>query len=129
MWADYAAPWCKPCTWQTPVTKSVEESLGDEVVFLTVMTGQSEKYNDHATVDTAKAWARRFGLDPARVVAAELWFKTVPEHRFYSPEGHTLFVHVGALTADQIRDVIGYYREGYETWKTGGTAADWMTFR
>ncbi len=129
VWSEYAAPWCKVCAWQTPETKKVEKEMEGDVVFLTVMTGKSNKYNDHATVETAKAWAGRFGLDPNHVLAAELWFKTIPEHRFYSPRGHTLFVHVGALSADQIREVISYYKTGWENWAKTGQRADWMTFQ
>ena len=129
VWAEYAAPWCNVCARQTPETKKVEKELAGDVVFLTVMTGASRDYNDHATVDTAKAWARKFGLDSRRVLAAELWFKMIPEHRFYSPQGHTLFVHVGGLSADKIREVISYYRKGWETWAETGEKADWMTFQ
>jgi thiol-disulfide isomerase/thioredoxin len=129
VWSEYAATWCPVCAQQTPETKRVEAELGDEIVFLTVMTGKSNAYNDHATAATAKDWARRFELDPGRVVAAELWFKTVPEHRFYSPEGHTLFVHVGYLSAEQIRDVIAYYKTGWERWAETGERAKWMAYR
>ena len=129
VWSEYAATWCPVCAKQTPETRKVEKELGDEIVFLTVMTGKSNAYNDHATVATAKEWASRYRLDPERVIAAELWFKTVPEHRFYSPEGHTLFVHVGYLSADQIREVIAYYRTGWERWKETGERAPWMTYR
>lgn len=129
VWAEYAAPWCKTCSWQTPQTEKVEKEMEGDVVFLTIMTGKSNKYNDHATVHTAKAWASRFRLDPKRVLAAELWFKTIPEHRLYSPQGHTLFVHVGALSADQIREVISYYKTGWDDWSRTGNQADWMTFQ
>ncbi|MCK5849335.1 MAG: thioredoxin family protein [Kiritimatiellae bacterium] len=127
VWAEYAAPWCKACAWQTPVTKKVEKEMGDMMVFLHIMTGRSNKYNDHATVDTAKAWTSRFGLNAKRVLAAELWFKTIPEHRFYSPQGHTLFVYVGALSADQICEVISYYKTGYDNWCKTDEPAEWMT--
>jgi thiol-disulfide isomerase/thioredoxin len=127
VWSEYAATWCPACAAQTPVTREVEKDLGDDVVFLTVMTGRSNAYNDHATVETAKQWTRRFRLDPDRVLAAELWYKTVPEHRFYSPRGHTLFVHVGFLAAEQIREVIAYYRTGYEEWERTGKKAKWMS--
>lgn len=116
VWAEYAAPWCKACSWQAEEAKKVEAALGDEIVFLTIMTSKSSKYNDHATVDTARRWAGRFGLDKERVLAAKLWAKTIPEHRFYSPQGHTLFVHVGSLTADQIRRVIRHYKADWEAW-------------
>lgn len=129
VWVEYAAPWCNVCTWQAPETQKVEKSMGDSMVFLTVMTGKSNRYNDHATVDTAKAWAGRFGLEPRRVVAAKLWFKTIPEHRLYSPRGHTLFVHVGALSESQIKEVISYYRMGYDNWSKTDAPAEWMTFQ
>jgi hypothetical protein len=129
VWSEYAATWCPVCAKQTPETRMVEGELGEEIVFLTVMTGKSNAYNDHATVATAKDWARRFQLDPGRVVAAELWFKTVPEHRFYSPEGHTLFVHVGYLSSQQIREVITYYKTDWERWAETGERARWMTYK
>ena len=129
VWSEYAATWCPVCAKQTPETKRVEAELGEEIVFLTVMTGKSNAYNDHATVATAKDWARRFTLEPARVVAAELWFKTIPEHRFYSPEGHTLFVHVGYLPADKIKEVIAYYKTGWERWAETGERAKWMSYK
>lgn len=129
VWSEYAATWCKACAKQTPETKKVEKGMQGQVVFLTIMTGKSAEYNDHATVATAKEWASRFKSDPERVLAAELWFKTVPEHRFYSPQGHTLFVHVGYLSADQIREVIAYYKTGWEHWANTGEKAKWMTFR
>ncbi|MFO7871795.1 MAG: thioredoxin family protein [Kiritimatiellia bacterium] len=129
VWAEYAAPWCNVCAWQTPETKRVEKDLGDEVVFLTVMTARSRKYNDHATVATAKSWAGKYRLDPDRVLAAKLWFKTIPEHRLYSPKGHTLFVHVGALKAGQIKKVIAFYKTGWEKWEETGVPAKWMSFQ
>ena len=70
VWSEYAATWCKACRQQSPITKKVETELGDEVVFLTIMTGKSNKYNDHATQDTARQWAGKFQLSPERVLAA-----------------------------------------------------------
>jgi hypothetical protein len=126
VWSEYAATWCAVCAKQTPETMKVEDEH-TEIVFLTVMTGKSNAYDDHATVETAKQWAGRFHLESERVIAAELWFKTVPEHRFYSPQGHTLFVHVGYLSASQIREIIEYYRTGWETWSETGQKAKWMS--
>ena len=129
VWAEYAAPWCTACKQQTPVSKRVEAELGEEIVFLTIMTSKSNKYNDHATQATARQWANKYRLSPERVLAAELWYKTVPEHRFYSPQGHTLFVHVGYLNGEQIKQVIDYYRTGWEKWSETGEVAEWMASR
>ena len=129
VWSEYAATWCNACSRQTPQKNKVEKDMQGDIVFLTIMTGKSNKYNDHATVTTAMAWAKRFNCDPGRVLAAKLWYKTVPEHRFYSPQGHTLFVHVGYLSAEQIREVITYYKNGWEKWDETGEEAEWMTFQ
>ena len=128
VWSEYAATWCSVCAKQTPETKKAEAEH-DGIVFLTVMTGKSNAYNDHATLETAKQWAGRFHIDSERVIAAELWFKAVPEHRFYSPRGHTLFVHVGYLSATRIGEVIDYYSTGWEHWAETGEKAKWMAFR
>jgi len=127
VWSEYAASWCDTCSYQTPHTKTAKSKVTQDIEFLTIMTGKSREYNDHATVATAKEWAGRFSLPPERVLAAELWFKTIPEHRFYSPQGHTLFVHVGFLSSDQIQEVIAYYRPGWEEWAKSGVKAKWMT--
>ena len=126
VWSEYAATWCKACKQQTRETKHAEAELGDDMVFLTIMTGKSNQYNDHATQDTARQWAATYRLSPERVLAADLWYKTVPEHRFYSPQGHTLFVHIGYLNREQIKQVIDYYRTGWEKWSETGEEADWM---
>ena len=64
VWADYAAPWCRPCISQAQAIKEVEKSLGEGVVFLTVMTSATEEYASIPDQHTAKAWANRFGLNP-----------------------------------------------------------------
>ena len=44
-------------------------------------------------------------------------------------QGHTLFVHVGYLNGEQIKQVIDYYRTGWEKWSETGEEADWMASR
>jgi len=128
LWSEYVSPMCKAAREQTPETGKVKAAIGEQVAFLTIMTANSHNYNDHATVSTARQWSDQFHLDPERVLAADLWYKTVPEHRFFSPQGHTLFVHVGYLNATQIMDTISYYETGWEKWSQAGEPADWMTF-
>ncbi len=128
LWAEYAATWCKTCTQQAPQVKKVQSLLKDQVSFMTVMTGQSTRYGDHGTVKSAMLWASKHHLDPQHVYAAKLWYKTIPEHRLFSPEGHTLFVHVGYLNSEQILNIIQYYKRGWETYKQTGEAAEWMKF-
>lgn len=128
VWSEYVSPLCKAAREQTPETKKVKSAIGEQVIFLTIMTANSHDYYDHANVSTAKKWSEKFHLDPERVLAADLWYKTVPEHRFFSPQGHTLFVHVGYLRASQIMDTISYYKTTWNKWHQTGEPADWMTF-
>ena len=128
IWAEYAAPWCSACPTQTKETKKVERMFTDDVLFLTIMTSKSPNYDDHATAETAKSWSRRFQLNPEHVLAAKLWSKTIPEHRLYSPQGHTLFVHVGYLNSQQITDVINFYTVDWVEWDETGESAPWMKF-
>ena len=120
LWAEYAASWCHTCAQQVPQVKQAEAILYGEVNFITVMTGKSTKYDDHATVDTAKTWAAQYQHDPQHVYAAKLWYKTIPEHRFFSPEGHTLFVHVGYLNTQQIVQIINFYIKAWQEYQQIG---------
>jgi hypothetical protein len=127
VWADYAAPWCQPCVPQATAIKSLERSLGDRVVFLTVITSASEKYEDVPDQQTAMAWAQRFGLDPDRVLAAtNLWAWKIPTHILYSPKGQTLYRWTGYLPAEEIQSLLNRYIIDWERWDRTGEKAGWM---
>jgi thiol-disulfide isomerase/thioredoxin len=127
VWTDYAAPWCQPCVTQAQAIKSLERTLGDRVVFLTVITSASEKYEDVPDQQTARAWAQRFGLDPDRVVAAtNLWAWKIPTHILYSPKGQTLYRSTGYLPAEEIQGLLNRYIIDWEKWDRTGEKADWM---
>jgi thiol-disulfide isomerase/thioredoxin len=128
VWADYAAPWCPPCIPQARVIAEVDRDYRDEeVVFLSVITSVTVPHRTDPTPATARAWAKRFGLDPERVVAAtDLWGTTVPMHVLYSPEGQTLYVSTGGLGAPRIREVIERRMADWKAWRDTGAFADWM---
>lgn len=127
VWADYAAPWCRPCVTQAKAIKSLEKSLGDRVVFFTVITSASEEYEDVPDQQTAMAWAQRFGFDPDRVVAAtNLWAWTIPTHILYSPKGQTLYRATGYIPAEEIQGLLSRYIIDWEKWDRTGEKADWM---
>jgi len=129
IWIEDVASWCPTCAKQTPQTQKAKKGYEREVAFITIITSKGQSYNDIPTVDTAKEWTNRYNLNPAHVLVAEnLWAKTIPEHRLISPEGHTLFVHVGFLTADQIGEVIDYYKPEWDRWKKTNEPASWMKF-
>lgn len=128
VWAEYVSPLCDAARKQTLETQRVKSEINTQVTFITILTAKSHDYYDHAKPSTAKSWSDQYHLDPERVLAAELWYKTVPEHRLFSPQGHTLFVHVGFLTSSQIMDTIFYYKTGWDEWNEMGKIAEWMTF-
>ncbi len=129
VWAEYVAPWCGYCRQQSPETRQVDESTGSEVVFLTIMTSDMGGYGDPATQDTARAWAGQYGLDPDRVLAADLTAIPIPRHILYSPEGQMLFLQSGYLPAGRIREVLEDRMAGWTAWNKSGQVASWMKFR
>jgi thiol-disulfide isomerase/thioredoxin len=129
VWADYAAPWCKPCVAQAQVIKRLENALGDDVVFVTVMTSASPEFEAIPTQETARAWSQRFGFNPHRVLAAtNLWAMTIPTHILYSPEGQTLYRFTGYMPGDQIRTALFKYMKDWKNWSENAVIADWMRF-
>ena len=127
VWADYAAPWCQPCTNQAQAIKSLEKTMGDKVVFLTVITSASPEYQSIPTRETARSWAHSFGLDPNRVVAAtNLWGWKIPTHILYSPLGQSLYRSTGYLPEGKIREILTRYMEDWENWSENGKKVSWM---
>lgn len=78
--------------------------IGNVFGFL-VMTGGEEALTS-STRETAAEWARRYGLDPARVVTEGQSSRTVPQHALFSPMGQTLYRNEGRLTDDQLAEVL-----------------------
>ena len=129
VWADYAAPWCKPCVAQAQVIKRLENAFGDEVVFLTIMTSTSPEFQSVPTQETARAWSQRFGLNPHKVLAAtNLSGMVIPTHILYSPEGQTLYRITGYIPTDQIKSILSRYMKDWKNWSENAVIADWMRF-
>lgn len=108
VFVEYAAPWCSSSGPQAVSFRNLMNRgtiAGHEVVFLTVMTGGEEALTP-STRETAADWARRYGLDPARVVAEGQSSRTVPQHALFSPMGQTLYRKTGQLSDDQLAGVL-----------------------
>jgi hypothetical protein len=126
LWAEYAAPWCAPCAQQASAIKQAEGAMGSDVVFLTIMTSEMGGYGHPATQTTAQNWANQHGLDPQRVLAADLTAIQIPRHILYSPKGQMLFITTGYMSADRIRDVIEERTDDWSAWTKSGQLASWM---
>lgn len=127
IFANYAAPWCGVCVDQANAIKAIEKNFGDNIIFLTVITSASEKYEDIPNQNTAKQWANRFGLNKKQVVASkDHWSMTVPQNLLFSPDGQTLFIHQGLISQDQLKGKILLYMSDWNKWKKDGVKAKWM---
>jgi thiol-disulfide isomerase/thioredoxin len=127
VWVDYSAPWCNPCISQAKVINQLEDELEDAAVLLTVITSETAEFQSIPTRKTARLWAHRFRLDPARVVVAtNRWGMTIPAHILYSPTGQTLYRAKGFHSKDQIREIMERYMRDWRNWSENGAVADWM---
>lgn len=104
MWVDYAAEWCSYCEPQTKTMKALDRKLGDQLLFLTIMTS-TKKVMEPPTAYTAQQWATRFNLDPDMVLA-KFSTNTLPYHLLYSPSGEILFQGSGLYNEKKISNII-----------------------
>ena len=123
VWAEYAAPWCSICAQQSPELRNLDRP---ELVVVTVMTSEIEGYGHPPTSRTAAAWADRFGLNHAHVLATDLTSLSVPRHLFFSPEGHTLFAIEGFIARKRVKAIIDTRSADWQRWKQTGERAEWM---
>jgi len=107
VWADYAAEWCGYCTPQTKTIKSLDRNIGDKILFITVVTGTNEVMKP-PTVESAKSWAKRFNLDPKKVLA-KFSTDTLPYHILYAPSGDILYQGSGLYNEKKITEIIKKY--------------------
>lgn len=103
VWVDFAAPWCPPCAPQAQVIRRLEYTTPG-VAFVTMVTSDREPMSA-ATESTARAWAGRFRLDPARVAACGET-RVIPSHMLFSPEGQLLYWSEGTHSMAQIQAVL-----------------------
>ena len=115
VWIDFAAPWCPPCRRQAPIMRGLENSYGNKVAFLTMMTSDHSP-STPATAQTARQWAKQFGLDPGHVVPTGEWGRTIPQHIVFSPLGQTLDWKIGLMSDVQIRATLAEHMREWNRW-------------
>jgi thiol-disulfide isomerase/thioredoxin len=127
VWADSAAPWCSPCIPQSQTIRRLQDSVGESVIFLTVMTSETPGHADIPDQGTALSWSKRFGLNPDHVVAAkDQYGRIIPSHMLFSPEGHTLYAATGLMSESQIREVLTQYMRDWDEWSQTAHRFKWM---
>lgn len=115
VWIDFAAPWCGPCMRQAPIIKQLEKKYGKDVVFLTMVTSDSQP-GVRASQATAQRWAKQHGLDPRHVMPTDEWGRVIPQHVVLSPLGQTLDWQVGLRNDVQIRSTIAKHMREWRAW-------------
>jgi len=98
------ASWCFPCRTEMPEFQQVHVALGDRVRFLGVDTKDFERPARSAIQDAAVSYASVFDKDEriGRAINARSYPATV----LVGADGLVKDVHIGALTAAELRDLI-----------------------
>ncbi|MCE2944747.1 MAG: TlpA family protein disulfide reductase [Lysobacteraceae bacterium] len=97
----YAADWSEDSPAQLAAVRSAAPP-GLRVVH--VLTSTIDGYGHPATVDTARAWARRHGLAARDVIAADLTAKPLPALALFDADGTMRFEHSGLMEAATLRE-------------------------
>lgn len=113
LWVQYAAPWCGYCPKQARETAAVAREFSRNITFLTVLTSGARPMAPTDSVQAAD-WARRYGMDPSLVVAGRLPSMSVPQYRFFGPEGRLLSSGTGLMRATDIKATIVQGLRRYE---------------
>jgi len=103
----YGASWCTDCTLQVAeVAKAVPRNLRT----IHVVTSAPAGYGRPATREDAAYWARRFGLAPEQVLAADLTAMRLPALMLFDAEGRLLFEHTGLMDAAGLQTALSVAR-------------------
>lgn len=109
VWLSFVATWCSSCRAEAPDMQKVHESLGRDVVLVSVYLSEDEA--------AVRAYTERLGMtfthvpDPSSTITAGYRVLAVPSHFFVDADGVLRSTHVGALSRSQmdaaIREVTG----------------------
>ena len=98
------ASWCGPCRTEMPEFEKVHVELGERVLFLGVDTKDFPKPARVAIQNAAVTYASAF--DPDELVKRALGVRSLPATVLVGADGLVKNVHVGELTADELRALL-----------------------
>ncbi len=98
------ASWCQPCRKEMPAFQAVYRDLRDRVAFLGVNTRDVERPARAAVQATGISYASV--VDRDEKVRRELDAVGLPDTVIVDTKGRIVYVHVGELTEQELRDAI-----------------------
>ena len=99
------ASWCIPCRTEMPAFQQVRRALGGRAGFLGVNTKDREASARSTIQDTGISYPSVF--DEGERIRRHVNARSLPATLFVSAEGRIENVHVGELTATELRALIG----------------------
>lgn len=101
---NFFASWCVPCKEEMPALESVHRALGEQVAFLGLAQGDSERSAKALVEQTGVTYD--IGRDPEGALFATFGGVNMPSTFLISPEGTVVAAKAGALSDDELRDLI-----------------------
>ena len=99
-WASY----CVPCIQEMPAFEEVHQDLGDDVAFLGLNVSEGVEPAQRMIDRTGVTYD--LGRDPTGEIIRSLGGINLPTTVVADAEGTVVAVHVGALEADELRDLL-----------------------
>jgi cytochrome c biogenesis protein CcmG/thiol:disulfide interchange protein DsbE len=101
---DFWASWCGPCRSQAEILEDLHAELGDRVEFLAINVGEEPGFV--RTYTQRSPFPYPVLLDPSQQTYARYGGRGLPTVAIIDPDGKLSLLHVGVLTANQLRAAI-----------------------
>jgi cytochrome c biogenesis protein CcmG/thiol:disulfide interchange protein DsbE len=101
---NFFAEWCPPCVQEMPDFEAVHQELGDEVAFVGIDVRDAVDKGKEIVEETGVTYT--IGRDPSGEIFQSFDAVNMPTTVLLDEDGVVVASHPGALTADELRDLI-----------------------
>jgi thiol-disulfide isomerase/thioredoxin len=101
---NFFATWCVPCVKEMPGFEQVHQEIGDELAFVGIDLRDSESGARELVDKTGVTYT--IGRDPSGSLFEAFDAVNMPSTFLIAADGTVVASHAGALTADELRDLI-----------------------
>ena len=101
---NFFGSWCVPCRKEMPALQSVYEAFEGKVAFVGLAVSDSER-SAQAFVDEHGV-TYDVGRDPSSKLYTDFGVVVMPSTFLISPDGKVVAKHAGAVTADDLRELL-----------------------